>query len=113
MNALEINDLLEAAKPSIIQSLKDELTKSISWDAKAKVINAVNAHIEEWVKKEILPQVAEELVSQKDGIISIAKQIGPKIAEVMTEAMEAELRERLKEPYKRTKFFETLFGKGY
>jgi hypothetical protein len=113
MNNDEVNALLDAAKPGIIKSLQDELTKTISWDAKSKIINTINAYIEEWVKKEILPELANELATQKDGMLLLGNQMGPKLVEIVTASMTVELETRLSDSYKRTKFFENLFGRGY
>lgn len=109
MTTEDMDELLNAARPGIVESLKEELTKAITWDAKQRVINLVNAHVEEWVKANILPEITNELVAGKDGMIALGKTLGPAIVEHVTKGIALQVAETMKESYKRRQFFEAMF----
>lgn len=75
MNTEEMNALLDAAKPAIIESLKQELTRGITYDVKQAAMEEVKKTVIAWVTAEVIPEVVKSLVESREGLISV----GPKL----------------------------------
>lgn len=110
MNPDEIERLMEAAKPSIIESLKQELTKHISWDVKNAAAKLIGDHITQWIKDNVIPDVTEQLVAGKNGFLAIAGTLGPAIVEEVVKSMTLALSEKMKSSWERKKIFEAMFA---
>jgi Ni,Fe-hydrogenase III component G len=110
MTQSEINDLLEAAKPSIIEALKKEITAGISYEAKEVVQKEVQAAVTEWVKENIIPAVVEQLVESKDGIISTAVSLAPMMVDEINKGLISALSEKMKSSWERKKIFDSMFS---
>ena len=107
----DFDQMVEEAKPAIMAAFKDEVTKSISWEMRNKAIELIRADIEAWVKKEILPEVADHLAASKDGILSVAKKATDEISGELAKSMCETLTEKLSNSWSKRAVFEALFSK--
>ena len=108
MDAAQIQELLDAAKPKVIQSLQEELTRSITYDVRSRAATEVSDHVTAWVKENIIPEVTAALIESKEGLISLGVQIAPKLVDVLTASFIEGVSEKLKNSWERRKIFESM-----
>lgn len=106
----QIQEMLEAAKPSIIESLKKELSQSIGYEVKEELRRQVQKCAQEWITSNVVPEVTRQLIEEKEGLISAALQLAPAMNALLVEAMTKEISERLSQSWNRKKIFEAMFG---
>jgi hypothetical protein len=104
-----MEELLEAAKPSVIEGLKKELSNSITYDMKNKVVGEIGKYVEEWTKRELIPEIANHLIESKEGLISIGKALAPALVQEIVKAMTISLSENMKQSWTRGEVFKALF----
>jgi hypothetical protein len=109
MNSKEIQSLLEAAKPSIINSLKEELIRSLDYNVKQKAIEEISKFVVDWIKEEVLPEVKKELVESKESLISIGIKSAPEISNLIASELTKALKANLEQSWTRKKILENLF----
>lgn len=105
-----MNELLEAAKPAVIESLKTELAKGISYEARQKCADMVRRHVEEWVVENILPEVTASMIESKDGLISVAVGLAPTVVDEIQKAVIVSVKNNLETSYKRKQIFDALLS---
>lgn len=105
-----MNELLDAAKPGIIESLKNELTRSITYDVKQAAMEEVKKTVVAWVTAEIIPDVVKSLVEYREGLISIGPKVGAAIVDEISKSMILTASENLKQSWNRKVIFEKLFN---
>jgi len=106
----QIQEMLEAAKPSIIESIKADVKQSISWEVKEQCAKQVRVHVEKWVIENIIPEITAALVESKVGLISIGASLGPAIVDTVVQSMTKEIGEKLSKSWERKKIFDALVG---
>lgn len=106
----QLNELLEAAKPSIIEALKKEITAGISYESKAVVQKEVQEAVTEWVKENIIPVVISRLVESKDGIISVAVALAPAMVDEINKGLIGALSKKMESSWERKKIFDAMFN---
>lgn len=109
MTSKQINELLEAAKPAVIESLKKELTYAVTQEAKAAAVDQIKEHTLAWVKEHIIPECTKALIENKDGMIAIAVGLGPALVDEVVKGMTLALSEKLKSSWERKKIFNSMF----
>ena len=67
----QMNDLLEQAKPSIIEGLKQQVFSSFNCTMKEEAAKVIRDHVTVWVKDNIIPEITKQLVESKDGLIKL------------------------------------------
>lgn len=102
-------ELVALALPSVVEGLKKDLSGRIEWQVKEDAAKLVSAHVQEFVKAEILPAISLQLIESKDGLIALGGTLGPAIVEALTAAMLADLQKKLTTTWDRAKIFETMF----
>jgi len=105
----QINELLEAAKPSIIEGFKTEIKHSITWEVKNKAAQLVADATEVWIKENVIPEIVKELSESKSGLIAIGAKLGPAMVEVLTQNLIAAVSEKMGKSWERNKIFEAMF----
>lgn len=105
----DFEKLVEEAKPAILNAFKEEVTKSISWEMKSKATELIRAAIEDWVKAEILPTLAEHLIASKDGLLSVAKKAADEVSDEIVKGLVASVKEKMANSWNRKAVFEALF----
>lgn len=109
INQETLNDILEAAKPIVIEGLKNELKTSITYQVKADMLEEVRKHVQKWIEKELLPEVTKILIESKDGLICVGAQLGENIIYSMVEQLTLTVKKNLEQSWTRKKIFEALF----
>jgi hypothetical protein len=109
MSPEQIEELLEAAKPAVIESLKKELSYAVTHEAKAVAVEHIKEHTIAWVKEHIIPECTKALIENKDGMIAIATTLGPAIVDEVVKGMTLALSEKLKSSWERKKIFGSMF----
>ena len=105
----KVQELLEAATPSIIEGLKEEVKRSIIWQVKDDAAKLVSEQVQTWVKENILPEVVKQLVESKEGLMQISAQLAPKLAETMVTSLAESFKENMESSYKRRDMFTKMF----
>lgn len=105
----QINEMLEAAKPSIIEGFKKEIQQSISWEVKNKVATIVAEETTKWVKENIIPELVKQLTESKEGILSVGVKLAPAMVEELTRGLLASFKEKMEKSWDRNKIFEAIF----
>ena len=93
----------------MIDGFKAEIKASINWEVKSKTASLVAAHVEQWVKDNLLPEITVALVESKEGLIKVATDFAPRAVEALTDSLSKSLKERLEKSWDRTKSFEAMF----
>lgn len=115
----QINVLLEEAKPSIVNGLKEEAIKQIKWEFNSQVSRLMEAEVTKFVSTEIIPVLQQQLIESKEGLINIvlaSSNAGEKITlqdwcivTDLSKALMNSLKEKLEHSYSRQKIFEAMF----
>ena len=107
---IDMDALLEASLPSIIEGMKTKITTQISWELESKAAEAVSKHIQSWIEQNVLPAINEQLMESKEGLIAAGAAMGPMIVEALTAAMLDDLKKKLESDYKRREIYKVMFG---
>jgi len=103
-------EMLKQAIPKVIESLREELTRSVSWEVKNKAIQTVQDFVVEWVKTNILPEVGNELVGMKDELVEEGKRSVSTMVTEVSNALGEHLRKQLEQSWTRGQIFKAMFG---
>jgi hypothetical protein len=106
----QIQEMLEAAKPSIIESIKADVKQCISWEVKEQAAKQVRTHVESWIAENVIPEITAALVESKQGLVSIGVALGPAIVDSVVQVLTKEVSEKLGKSWERKKIFEALIG---
>ena len=109
ITAEQINEMLEAAKPSIVEGFKKEITNSITWEVKNAASRLIAAETEKWIKENIIPEIIKDLVESKEGFIKLGSTLAPAMIEVLTKSLIDSLKEKMEKSWDRNKVFEAMF----
>ncbi len=110
INQQMMDELLEAAKPSIIEGLKKELSQSISWEAKQTMQKQVVEHVSAWVQENVLPEITAQLVESREGIISVGPEMARLLVEQLAQGFADTIAKKMESSWERKKIFEALIG---
>lgn len=105
-----VKELLDAAKPAVIESLKRELAQTISYDVKQQAARLINEAVTSWVNENIIPEITARLVESKDGLIALGAKIAPAMVEQLAEGVSKTIADKMKESWGRRELFKTLLG---
>lgn len=100
-----INGALEEIKQAVIK----EATSEISWQAKSAASNAVHDIVEEFISKEVKPELLVSLQKKKSAIIDAAIIGAENMAVMLAKAMAEKLSENLGTSYKRSEILKAMF----
>ncbi len=105
----QINELLEQAKPSIIEGLKKDVADCISWSTKQEAGKIISQTVSDWVKENIVPEITKSLIEGKDGLVSSGISLAPMMVEALTAGMLADFKKKMESEWERRKVFDALF----
>jgi hypothetical protein len=106
---LDAEQLLKDSLPSMIEGFKAEIKASINWEVKNKTAELVSAHVQQWVKDNLVPEITAALVESKEGLVSLGVSLSPQIVEILTASLIASLKEKMEKSWERSKIFEAMF----
>lgn len=106
----QIQELLDAAKPSVIESIKNDLIRNVTYDVREAAGRLIQEHIQAWIKENVLPELSKQLVESKESLISVGVAAAPQLVQQIATAMTEALAENLKNTWERKKIFEALLG---
>jgi predicted N-formylglutamate amidohydrolase len=106
----QINDLLEAAKPSIIEGLKKEIKQSITYQMQEAAAKAVREHTTNWITENVIPEITKELVESKEGLVALGAKLAPVLLDSLTESFADTIKKKMESSWERKKVFEALLG---
>jgi len=109
ITAEQINEMLEAAKPSIIEGFKKEIANNISYEVKSAASKVIVEETTKWVKENIVPEVVKILVESKEGLISVGAKLAHPMVESLVESILKDFKKNLENSYGRNKIMEVLF----
>ncbi len=105
----EIDEILEKAKPSIIEGLRKEVVSAAIQNFKYSFESEIANHITKWIKEEILPEITKKLVEGKEGLISAGVKIVPSIVTAITESVTDSIKKKMEDSWDRKKILTALF----
>ena len=105
----QIKELLDAARPDVVAGLKQELTKSIEWEAKNSASRVITETVNAFMVEEIVPEIKRRLTEDKEAIIATALVGAPQMAEALAASMLATMKTNLESSWKRGEIFKKLF----
>lgn len=103
-----VKSIIDRHLPSMLESLKDELKTSVTYQVKDAAAREVSTFVVEWVKANIIPEVEKALVESKAGLISLGPILAERTNIELAEAFTASLKEALKNSWDRKRVFEAL-----
>ena len=105
-----VDAMFKEAIPSVVESLKKELTANISWEAKEVAMQTIREYVVDFVKKEILPTIGEILLDEKEGMTAFGKPLSDTMSKGLADSLAAAFQENMKNSWQRKKIFEALLG---
>ncbi len=105
----EINKLLDAAKPRVIESLQEEISKTISYNVLAQARETISKHVADWVVANVVPDITKQLIESRDGLISVGAKVAEQLADELVKGMTEQISENLKHSWTRREILEKLF----
>jgi len=109
ITAEQINEMLEAAKPSIIEGFKKEIANNISYEVKSAASRVIIEETTKWVKENIIPEVVKSLVESKEGLIAVGAKLAPQMVESLVEGALKDFKKNIESSYSRNKIMEAMF----
>ena len=109
MAEYNVQELLDAAKPAVVERLKQDLVNAVTWEVKEHATAAIRDHVKAWVIDNVLPEVTEILIGSRDGLVSAAAKLAPALVNAMVEQMTADAVKNLSQSWTRRDLFEKLF----
>jgi len=102
-------EIIEGALEEIKQAVIKEATSEVSWQAKTTTSSAVHDIVEEFINKEVKPELLVSLREKKSAIIEAAILGAENMAVMLAKAMAASLAENLGTSYKRNAILKAMF----
>lgn len=106
----QIDDILTELQPSIINTLKSEITKRVEWQVLDAVSTEISKFTKEWVAENVIPELKKSLIENKKSLVSIGISLSESITTTLAEELTKELSENLSSSYKRTAILKALFN---
>lgn len=106
----QVQELLDAAKPAVVEQLKRDLTKQLTFDVRETAAKIVRETVDAWIRENVLPTIVAQLVESKDGLAAIGAQLGPAIVSATVEHMTQAIVENLSNSWNRKKIFDALLS---
>ena len=106
----QLNDMLEAAKPSIIEGFKKDIQESINWEVRQTAASLIRREVETWISKNIIPEIHRQLVESKNGFLKLGTKLGEGLVEVLIENLLIVFKDNLQTGYKRRDIFKSMFN---
>lgn len=104
----QIEALIEKSMPDIKKAVVENVVSRMTWSISDILAQQLKDFVTEWVKGNVLPDVATHLVTNKDMLVGVAVESAPKIAMLVSEAMADSIKKTLEDRYNRGKLFEAL-----
>ena len=104
----QIQVLIRKSMPDIKKSVVEHVASLMSWTISDVMAQQVKDYVTEWVKMNVLPDVATHLMTNKDMLVGVAVESAPKIAVLISEAMAESIKKTLESNYSRGKLFDAL-----
>lgn len=104
----QIQNLIEKSMPDIKKSVVEHVASSMSWTVSDMLATQVREFVTEWVKENILPDLATHLLTNKEMLAGVAKETAPKLAMLFSEAMAENIKKNLESSYNRQQIFEAM-----
>jgi len=111
LNQEQINQLLEDAKPDIVNSLKKAVMEDLTREVNRNCVEVFKNHINSWLKENILPEITKTLIESKEGLIKVGVQVTTEINDMLAKSMVAHIKERLEKEWTRGEIFKALLGR--
>ena len=104
----QIQGLIEKSMPDIKKSVVEHVASRMSWTVSDMLATQVREFVTEWVKENILPDLATYLLSNKEMLAGVAKETAPKLAILFSEAMAENIKKNLEISYNRQQIFDAM-----
>ena len=104
----QVQALIEKSMPDIKKSVVEHVASRMSWTINDVMAQQVKEYVTEWVKENVLPDIATHLITNKDMLVGVAVESAPKIAVMISEAMAENIKKTLENSYGRGKLFDAL-----
>jgi hypothetical protein len=108
-NEERVQAALEAAMPEILSNLKKEITEGISYQVRNEVTKKVIEVVNDFVSKELAPEISTILLSEKEGILKSVPGIAENIVETLGKALQEKVKDKLSTSYSRNSILKALF----
>lgn len=104
----QIESLIEKSMPDIKKAVVENVASRMTWSISDTLAQQVKEFVTEWVKENVLPDIATHLITNKDMLVGVAVESAPKIAVLISEAMAESIKKTLENSYGRGKLFDAL-----
>ena len=104
----QIESLIEKSMPDIKKAVVENVVSRMTWSISDILAQQLKDFVTEWVKENVLPDVATHLVTNKDMLVGVAAESAPKIAILVSEAMADSIKKTLEDRFSRGKLFDAL-----
>ncbi len=101
--------IIEEMMPDLKAKMLDQVSKAASWEVSEKCKALVLDQVTEFIEKEVMPEVAENLLSQKGFLIESAIKFSEISVDILKDAMAEQLKKSLSNSWSREKLFKAMF----
>lgn len=108
-NEQKVQAALDAAIPDIVETLKQELIRGITYEIRNKIQSQIAGTVEEWYKTSMVDEVKTALVDSKLGILGGVVPFAEELQKALLRSMIDVLTKNLTQSYSRTRILEALF----
>lgn len=109
LNEQEMKEMIDAAKPGIIEKLKKDIVDGISYEVKNAAAESIRKFVEVWVNEEIIPSLKKSLFESKDGLISVGEKMTGGIVKAVVESLTLATIDKLKNSWTRQAIVKAMF----
>jgi prophage antirepressor-like protein len=103
-----VDEALKGAIPAVVESLKNELKRSIDYDVKQKAQELISGYVTDWMTEHVLPEIGETLVAMHEPLLESSRNLAQGIADVLTESLIEQVKKALSDSWSRRQVFEAL-----
>jgi uncharacterized protein with von Willebrand factor type A (vWA) domain len=103
-----VDEALKSAIPTVIESLKDELKKSVTYEVRSAAEKVVVEYVTDWMKEHLLPEIGEMLATMSEPLRKSTKLLAEDFADTLAENLIAQMQKNMEDSWTRKKIFEAL-----
>lgn len=109
MEKEQIEKLIREMEPQITAEMKERVIKAVSKDMEYQLTQAVAREVSKFIEENLGPVVREQLLSDKDGLIQVAKSASARAGKSLEAAMMKAFEEKVANSYYRDSMIKALF----
>ncbi len=105
----QLQKALNDSLPSVLEGIKESFKNQAIREAQNKMSSLVAKTVEDFIAKEIIPEINLFLIENKDGMLGMVPKFSSELTTLIHDSMIKELKNKLENSWERQKIFESMF----